>query len=120
MESFLESQRDADKFPPDYQAQVIEEMCGVRYFHALQALDVDVTNAAHRGIAALTASGAVRAIVTTNFDRLIERALDTHGIAYEAVYDTAGYLKLRDRLVAGKAGPVPVIKIHGSIERPCR
>ena len=33
MESFLESQRAADKFPPDYQAQVIEEMCGVRYFH---------------------------------------------------------------------------------------
>src|SRR5664279_768820 len=55
MEALLESQRDADKFPPDYQAQVIEEMCGVRYFNALQALDVDVTNAAHRGIAALTA-----------------------------------------------------------------
>jgi hypothetical protein len=35
MEAFLDSQRDADKFPPDYQAQVIEEMCGVRYFHAL-------------------------------------------------------------------------------------
>jgi SIR2-like domain len=118
MEAFLDSQRDADKFPPDYQAQVIEEMCGVRYFQALQALDVDVTNAAHRGIAALTASGAVRAIVTTNFDRLIERALDAQCIAYEAAYDTERYLKLRDRLVSGEKGPVPVIKIHGSVSDP--
>ncbi len=118
MEALLDSQRDADKFPPDYQAQVIEEMCGVRYFHALQALDVDVTNAAHRGIAALTASGAVRAIVTTNFDRLIERALETHLIAYQVAYDTKGYVEVRDRLVAGEAGPIPVIKIHGSVGDP--
>jgi SIR2-like domain len=114
-ESFLESARNADRFPPDYQAQVIEEMCGERYFRALQALDVDVTNAGHEGIAALTASGAVRAIVTTNFDCLIERALDLRGIAYEAVFDTEGFIRLRDRLAAGGDGPIPVIKIHGSV-----
>jgi hypothetical protein len=118
METILESQRNADRFPPDYQAQVIEEMCGVRYFHALQALDVAETNAAHRGIAALTASGAVRAIVTTNFDRLIERALEAHGVAYEAAYDLNGYISLGNRLAAGEAGPVPLIKIHGSVSDP--
>jgi hypothetical protein len=113
-ESFLDSARNADRFPPDYQAQVIEEMCGDRYFRALQALDVDVTNSAHNGIAALAAAGAVRAIVTTNFDRLIERALERQGIAYEAAFDTAGFIRIRDRLTAGCGDPLPVIKIHGS------
>src|SRR5215831_13591806 len=73
MESFLDSEREADRFPPDYQAQIIEEMCGERYFRALQALDVRITNAGHEGIAGLGAAGAIRAVVTTNFDRLIER-----------------------------------------------
>ena len=47
---------DSGHFPPEYQAQLIEEMCGDRYFHALQSLDVDVMNACHEGISAL-ASG---------------------------------------------------------------
>ena len=114
-ESFLDSERRADRFPPDYQAQVIEEMCGERYFRGLQALDVHVTNAAHEGIAALTAAGAVRAIVTTNFDRLIEYALDRKGVPYEAAFDTEGFIRLRDRLRSGRNEPVPVIKIHGSV-----
>src|SRR4051794_14203110 len=36
--------RETNKFPPDYQAQILEEMAGLRYFEALQALDVDVVN----------------------------------------------------------------------------
>src|ERR1700753_2764857 len=66
-EQALESKRQEELFPPDYQAQVIEEVCGDRYFRALQSLDVNVANAAHEGIAALAAAGALRAIVTTNF-----------------------------------------------------
>ncbi len=38
-EAYIDAERRADRFPPDYQAQVIEEMCGVRYFEALQALE---------------------------------------------------------------------------------
>ena len=37
--------------------------------------------AAHRAIARLVAQGFVRVIITTNFDRLIEKALDDAGIA---------------------------------------
>src|SRR5690349_4013203 len=48
----VESVRKA-RFPPEYQAEVIEAMCGDRYFRALQALDVDVINASHHAIAAL-------------------------------------------------------------------
>lgn len=36
--------------------------------------------AAHRAIAALTARGFVKVIVTTNFDRLMERALEEAGV----------------------------------------
>lgn len=118
LESLIESERSSDRFPPDYQAQVIEEMCGERYFKALQALDVDVTNSGHEGIAALTAAGGVRAIVTTNFDRLIERALDCRDVAYEAAFDTERYTRLRDRLKASQGGSVPVIKIHGCVSQP--
>jgi hypothetical protein len=79
---------------------VIEEACGERYFRALQALDVDITNAAHEGIAALRATGAVRAIVTTNFDRLIENALERQAVRYQVAFDGDQFLRLRDRLLA--------------------
>jgi hypothetical protein len=116
-------QRDAGRFPPDYQAQIIEEMCGDRYFRALQALDVDVINSGHEAIAALAAGGALRAVVTTNFDRLTERALEQRGVAYDAVFDDAGFVRMGARLgarlgakkPAEMAGPLPVIKIHGCV-----
>ena len=118
VETSINAAREADRFPPDYQAQVIEEMCGERYFRALQSLDISVTNAAHEGIAALAAAGSVRAIVTTNFDWLLERALDRCGVAYESAFDPGGYIRLRDRMVAGRAGLLPVIKVHGCVCDP--
>src|SRR5262245_20324352 len=72
--SLVDAARSADRFPPEYQAQLIEEMCGERYFRGLQALDIDVINASHEGIAALADAGCIKAVVTTNFDRLIEYA----------------------------------------------
>ena len=41
--------------------------------------------AAHRAIARLVQLGFVRVIITTNFDRLVERALDDEGIAPEVI-----------------------------------
>jgi hypothetical protein len=40
---------------------------------------------AHRALANLVASGRVRVIITTNFDRLIERALDDAGVAAQVI-----------------------------------
>ena len=111
----IDADRDADCFPPDYQAQLIEEMCGDRYFRALQALDVDVINAGHDGIAVLAKAGAVKAVVTTNFDRLIERALDKRGVQYVVAYDDDGYLEMLQRLAAGALRPLPILKIHGCV-----
>lgn len=111
----IDVEREAERFPPDYQAQLIEEMCGHRYFRALQSLDVDVINAAHDGIAALAAAGALKAVVTTNFDRLIEQALDRRGVKYDVAYDDVGYVDMSKRLSTGGSGPLPVIKIHGCV-----
>lgn len=110
----VDAHRNANRFPPEYQAQLIHEMCGERYFRSLQSLDIDTTNAAHDAIAALAASGRVRAILTTNFDRLIERALERRHVPYVGVFDEAGFARLAEGGAAqGKA--LPVIKIHGCV-----
>ncbi len=111
----IDVERGAGRFPPEYQAQLIEEMCGDRYFRALQALDIDVINAGHDGIAALANAGALRAVVTTNFDRLIERALDKWSVPYVVAYDDAGYVEMLQRLSGRDRGPLPVLKIHGCV-----
>lgn len=111
----IDEERTAKHFPPDYQAQIIEEMCGDRYFRALQALDISVINAAHEGIATLASAGVVKAIVTTNFDRLIEQALDNHGIDYVVAYDDEGYIEMFERLTNQNTSLLPIIKIHGCV-----
>lgn len=111
----IDDARRANRFPPEYQAQLIEEMCGERYFHALQALDVNAINAGHDAIAALAAGGALKAVVTTNFDRLIERALDRRSVPYTVAHDDAGFPDLGQRLRAKEDLPLAVIKIHGSV-----
>jgi hypothetical protein len=66
-------------FMPDFMAQLMEEQAGLDYFRVLESLDTETLNENHSLIAALAGSGVVRAVVTTNFDRLLERALDAAG-----------------------------------------
>ena len=66
--------RNADQlggYPPDFQAQLMEDECDAEYFRVLQVLDVADRNSCHQAIAALASTRHVRAIVTTNFDRLM-------------------------------------------------
>lgn len=116
LDSFLEAERTANRFPPEYQAQLIEEMSGERYFRALQALDVEEINSAHDGIATLAAAGALRAVVTTNFDCLIERALQARSVRYDVGFDGPGFVTMEARLRNEQEVPLQVIKIHGSVE----
>ena len=102
-------------FAPDYQAQMIEDECGLAYFRVLQAMDCTETNANHRSIARLAAAGHVAAIVTTNFDRLIETALAAELVPHEVFADHRAYATLG---TGGDSGVVPVVKVHGSVERP--
>lgn len=64
---------------------------------------------AHRAIAELVKRGFVRVIVTTNFDRLMERALEEAGVSPQVIS--------RPEAVNGMAplahAPATVIKLHG-------
>jgi hypothetical protein len=110
----IDSRRKADGFPPDYQAQILEENAGADYFRALLSLDVDACNAAHLGIARLAKHGALAAVVTTNFDRLIERALEQQGVKHDVAYEPQSYARCLEAL--GSNAPLQVIKVHGCVQ----
>ena len=111
----IEAHRDGGKFPPEYQAQLIEEFCGDRYFRALQSLDISTFNGGHDGIAALAEAGALCAVVTTNFDRLIELALERRGVAYTVARNDAEFVAMSERLARGSCDELPVLKVHGCV-----
>ncbi|MCU1621307.1 MAG: SIR2-like protein [Frankiales bacterium] len=68
-----------------------------------------VPSAAHRQVAELVRSGAVRVVLTTNFDRLLERALDDAGVAAQ-ILATPEALSGMTPLQHAEA---TVIKLHG-------
>ena len=114
----LVATRDATTwFTPDYQAQLIEDEIGHDYFRVLQALDTDEFNGCHAAIAALAAHGKLAAIVTTNFDRLLERALDDAGVNHRVYVGPEDFDEL-PRALADPDAPFPVVKPHGSVESP--
>ncbi len=113
----IHARREADQFPPDYQAQILAESCGEVYFRALQALDVSTFNAAHIGIAQLAKHRLVKAVVTTNFDRLIEAALESAGVAHEVAYEPNGYRRCAQTLNdTPDDAPVQILKLHGCVQ----
>jgi tetratricopeptide (TPR) repeat protein len=114
----LQFARKSGSLPPDYQAQILEELCGATYFSALQSLDVAVKNDSHRAIAALAKCGYLRAIVTTNFDRLIETALDDAQVPHRVLFDEDGYREGRRLLDDHKGRDLVVLKVHGCVSTP--
>jgi len=110
----IQGRRDSTPFlKPDLQAQLIEDEIGAAYFKALAAVNSDCANAANSLLAELARLGRVGAIVTTNFDCVIERALDLAGVPYalfESPEDFEG--------LAGSSASLKVIKVHGSATRP--
>ncbi|HEV2890380.1 MAG TPA: SIR2 family protein [Frankiaceae bacterium] len=68
-----------------------------------------VPGPAHRAIATLVKRGLVRVIMTTNFDRLIERALEDVGVPPQVLT----HAEQIDGLTPLAHAPVTVIKLHG-------
>lgn len=68
-----------------------------------------VPTAAHRAIAELVGRGAVRVIITTNFDRLIEQALEAEGIFPQVIASDAAIAGMEPLAHAA----CTVIKLHG-------
>ena len=74
-----------------------------------RAQGLKVPTDAHRALARLAASGHIRVIVTTNFDRLIEQALTEAGVDFDVVANIDALAGARP---FGQA-PTTVIKLHG-------
>ena len=80
-----------------------------RYFETLPDGTQVQPTAGHHALAALAASGRVRVVLTTNFDRLIERALDQAGVAPQVIANSAAIAGMTPLVHA----PTTVIKLHG-------
>lgn len=107
-----------DCFAPDYQAQLMVEECGSEYFRVLQALDTDTRNPCHDAVAHLAKNGWLKAVLTTNFDRLCELALEAEKVPYRTYIDQSDFEELKRIYEEGAdTEEVPVIKIHGSVEK---
>lgn len=94
----------------DY-SQVLEQLeptRGGRQKRLATYFEVASPSSAHQSLAKLCASGKVQVILTTNFDRLIEQALDEHDVHHQVVNERSvtGMQPLVHRLVT-------VIKVNG-------
>lgn len=114
----IERRNKTTQFAPDYMADVIAEEVGMDYFTVVQALDAPDTNACHETVASLAKAGFVRAVVTTNFDRLFERAFDRAGVMYRVFASSAEFTALQELLSSDTdTGPL-IVKVHGTVTDP--
>lgn len=112
--NLIAGQRDeAGTAAPDLQAQFAEESLGEAYFELFQPLNIGTWNDGHAAIAAIARSGVVRAVVTTNFDRLIELACESAGVATKTYVSSEDVGNLKRR----SDGAVPILKVHGSVDQ---
>jgi SIR2-like protein len=100
---------------PDLQAQLAEESFGEAYFGLFAPLDIDAWNESHAAIAAIARSGVLRAVISTNFDRLIELACTAAGVEHAVFCAPADFERLAERV---PDGALPIVKVHGSVDRP--
>ncbi|MHA7275546.1 SIR2 family protein [Arthrobacter sp. Hz1] len=83
-----------------------------KYFEASEnerAEGLKVPGDAHRAIAKLVQRGAVRVIVTTNFDRLIEQALESVSVQFQVITNESEAAGRKPLVHA----PCTVVKLHG-------
>lgn len=74
-----------------------------------RAEGIKVPGKAHQAIAELARRGSVRVIVTTNFDGLLEQALDAASVAHQVLATDAAVEARRPLVHAG----CTVVKVHG-------
>jgi tetratricopeptide (TPR) repeat protein len=110
--------RESGRFPPEFQAELIARRYGASYFKVLQCLDGREPNVVHFALAALARSGHVRAVVTSNFDRLLEVAFEKSGVPLDVCYSTAHFARLASELEAPSSEPprCQLLKLHGSVD----
>jgi tetratricopeptide (TPR) repeat protein len=102
---------------PEVLFQVVQSTLGSDQLLSLvSCVGLGLPNKNHRAIASLAAMGSVVAIVTTNFDCYIEQCLNDLRVKFVAIPDENSAEAWS--IHAGKGGDIPVLKIHGSLEKP--
>lgn len=114
----INARRDSRRFPPEFQAEIISKHYGTAYFKVLECLDGDEPNAVHLAIAALAKSGHVRAIVTSNFDRLIEVAFRKLSVPLDVHFQAQHFDRLAQDLEVPSSwqSRCQLLKLHGSVD----
>ena len=115
---WLKERRDINRFPPDYQAQIMEDQAGLDYFRSLSSVDSNVYNPTHHHIARLAKHGFLQAVITTNFDTMLEQSFSAMNVPHQSFYDNTGYDTLIQLINKDEPGFIPIIKIHGTATDP--
>lgn len=88
---------------------IFNYIAGESYFPLLKVLDGAQPNSHHLLLASLAKEKKIRAIVTTNFDTLMEKAFIIKEVPFKT-YDSSCDFRLENDLNA-----FPIYKIHGSV-----
>lgn len=116
----IKKHEEEGKLPPEFVAEIITDRIGESYFEVLQGLEGDTPNRAHLWLATLAKAGFLRAIITTNFDTLIERAFEIIGAPLTVYVDPEEYEKIitQEQLIEEENVPCMLLKLHGTATRP--
>ncbi len=82
---------------------------GYSYYPCLGLLEGIKPNNNHYALAELAEQGKISAIITTNFDTLIERAFYNRNVPYRVIISDKDFQSYRD------GGSCAILKIHGSV-----
>lgn len=88
---------------------IVNQGAGSAYFPLLELLNSANPNANHLALAELAKKGLLKAVVTTNFDTLIETAFQQEAVSLSVAYDEDSFEQIRE-VVSCK-----LLKIHGSV-----
>ena len=122
--SRIKARQEEGRLPPEWLAETIVGRLGDSYFQVLRCLEGAAANVNHQWMAELARSGAISAIVTTNFDTLIERAFDEAGVPLRVCVDPSDFeeftteLASGDRSVDSSVAVCSLLKLHGTATRP--
>jgi hypothetical protein len=109
----------ADDIPVVTFSQVLSDaFSGRGWLEILTVLDGDVTNAVHRALATLINDRRCHAIITTNFDTLIERACGDTGFEIPVVLPRLSYVAFAPVTSDAELSQPALYKIHGTVDIP--
>lgn len=87
---------------------------GDRFYEVFSVLQEGRANAAHIALARLMKNKMIHSIITTNFDRYLEDALESEGVNYNLIVTNREF---NDYKAVGFPENT-LLKIHGTVERP--